>query len=469
MPLGRRLAALSSSAVAAWVFTDTGTTAKGESLYQFAHRTFLEFFTAEHLVRTNGTPAELGRVLRPRIWRGEWDVVAELAFQLQDDNIDGAADQLLEDLLDDSGGEEGRNSTLSFAARSLSFLVPTRSTCRAVAKAVSRHAYRWLMELPGSRPGGLVFGDPSDSASPPSAFRALVNLDRENLEPVAETVMEEMVVALSEDASLESAEAALEVGPNADMAISPGSNSFESWEGFGKDAFERMWPQFARHLSQSDRIVYDGVYFGLLGLDQALAARTVDGLFNVCQFPLHGNLRASLAETLLWGALGQETRVAGKPLGTRAELEQLGCFLFGTKPPWDRTGLTQTGLEENFASGPIAAPDPHLEGYALFGAFALLAIASEHIADANGLYTMAKGLRGSEGWPLLLLPWIGRRHGLRLDETPSPLPMPRELHQMIEAWSVHQWTAVASDPTRFSLRNPFRLSRSRCSGSAERQ
>ena len=430
----------------AWVFTDTGTTAAGESLYQFVHRTFLEFFTAEHLVRSNGTPADLGSVLRPRIWKGEWDVVAELAFQLQDDNIDGAADQLLVDLLADQGGEEGRNASLSFAARSLSFLVPSRSTCRAVARAVSRHAYRWLMGIPGSgSERSLVFADPSDSASPPAAFRTLVNLDRENLEPVAETVMEEMIVALGEDPSLKSAEAALEVGPNADMAINPESDTFESWERFGKNAFEQMWTQVEPHLAESNRIVYDGVYFDQLGIDRALAARSVHGLFNVCQFALYGNLRASLAETLLLGALGRETRFGGRPLGTRAELEQIGLFLSETEPAWDLRGVTQTGLEEIFEP-PLSPLDPDLEGHALFGAFALLATASEHIADRTDLNKMVRGLRETTGWPRSLLPWIARRHGLELEESPSPLPMPDTLHQKLEAWSEHQWNAVTDDP-----------------------
>jgi hypothetical protein len=304
------------------------------------------------------------------------------------------------------------------------------------------------MSIPasGSRRARLVFDDPADSASPPSAFSALVNLDRENLDPVAETVMEEMIIALSEDTSLKSAEAALEVGPNADMAIHPGAGSFDSWEGVGKAAFERMWPHFEAHLSKSNRIVYDGVYFGLLGIDRAVAARSVHGLFSVCQFALYGNLRASLAETLLWGALGRETRHAGQPLGTQAELEQLGLFLFEAEPPWDQMGVAQIGLEDNFAPGSIAPLDSELEGYALFGAFALLALVSEHISNVTGLNTMAEGLRRSRGWPRLLLPWIARRHGLQLEETPSSLPMPGELHEKLVAWSEHQWSAVAKDP-----------------------
>jgi hypothetical protein len=429
----------------AWVFTDTGTTAEGDGLYQFAHRTFLEFFTAEHLVRTNATPADLGQVLRPRILKGEWDVVSELAFQLQDDNLEGAADELLADLLATEGGVEDQSAALSFAARSLSFLVPTRATCRAVAKAVSRQAYRWLISLPELRAQNArwAYGDRVDSASPPAAFRELMNLNRENFDPVAETVMEEMVAAVQDTKSLTGAEAALEVGPNADMAINPGSPVFEKLETAGKEAFERMWPQLEPHLQTSDRIVYDGVYFNLLGIEKAVEARSVDSLFHVCRFDLYGNLRASLAETLLWGALGKETRIARQPLGTRAELEQLGLALFAAKPPWDPATVAQMELQENFETGALAPRDPDLEEHALFGAFALAANVSEHLGDASALRPMLTGFRATTGWPRLLAPWIELRHGLKQEEPPSPLPMSRELHRQVETWSEHHWSTTA--------------------------
>jgi predicted NACHT family NTPase len=55
----------------AWVFTDTGSTADGELLYQFTHRTFLEYFTAAQLVRIYPRPSELAPVLIPRIEKEE--------------------------------------------------------------------------------------------------------------------------------------------------------------------------------------------------------------------------------------------------------------------------------------------------------------------------------------------------------------------------------------------------------------
>jgi len=122
----------------AWVFTDTGTTKEGERLYQFTHRTFLEYFTAIHLVRISRTPDDLRDILLPRIAKREWDVVAQLAFQIQDKKTEGAGDELLTSLLNQfrkAENEEKRN-LLSFATRCLEFMVPTPKVRRDITTAV---------------------------------------------------------------------------------------------------------------------------------------------------------------------------------------------------------------------------------------------------------------------------------------------------------------------------------------------
>ena len=117
----------------AWVFTDTGTTREGEPLYQFTHRTFLEYFTASQLVRVNPTPDRLLPVLLPRIANREWDVVAQLAFQIQNKNVEGAGDELLNRLKEEAVSNRAEPwSYLSFAARCLEFIIPTPRTCREI-------------------------------------------------------------------------------------------------------------------------------------------------------------------------------------------------------------------------------------------------------------------------------------------------------------------------------------------------
>jgi hypothetical protein len=67
----------------AWVFSEIGSTAEGDPLFTFSHRTFLEYFAAAHLSSINDTPERLARTLAPHIVRQEWDVVAQLALQIK--------------------------------------------------------------------------------------------------------------------------------------------------------------------------------------------------------------------------------------------------------------------------------------------------------------------------------------------------------------------------------------------------
>jgi predicted NACHT family NTPase len=121
----------------AWVFTDTGTTPEGEKLFQFTHRTFLEYFCAMYLCSLHATPAQLAAALQDRIAKREWDVVAQLAFQIQSRRTQGAADALLGHLLESASAEVPVASWyfLTFAARCLQIVVPSPRIRRSVAIA----------------------------------------------------------------------------------------------------------------------------------------------------------------------------------------------------------------------------------------------------------------------------------------------------------------------------------------------
>ena len=122
----------------AWVFTDVGTTATGEKLFQFTHRTFLEYFTASHIVRTHPSTSKLQRYLTPRVEKVEWDVVAQLCVQIHNAQVEGSADELLGKLLilaEHSDDQIGTN-LLSFVARVLSFVVPNERTVAAIPQAL---------------------------------------------------------------------------------------------------------------------------------------------------------------------------------------------------------------------------------------------------------------------------------------------------------------------------------------------
>lgn len=118
-----------------WVLTDTGSS-EDEARYGFTHRTFMEYFAAEHLVRTNRTAEQLWDVLESKIAEGSWDVVGQVALQLYDRNVDDGSDELLHLLLERMPEDtEARSQLLAFAARSLNHVTPAPRTTAAIAQA----------------------------------------------------------------------------------------------------------------------------------------------------------------------------------------------------------------------------------------------------------------------------------------------------------------------------------------------
>jgi hypothetical protein len=83
----------------AWVFTDVGTTAQGERIYQFTHRTFMEYFCALYLCRTYRTPEATIAVLLPRIANVEWSLVPLLTVQVLSRRFDSGGDDALDIVL----------------------------------------------------------------------------------------------------------------------------------------------------------------------------------------------------------------------------------------------------------------------------------------------------------------------------------------------------------------------------------
>ncbi len=83
----------------AWVLTEVGATADGVRLYGFAHRTFLEYFTAKHLVQTL-SEHDLLYVLRRRCGDPTWNLVCQLIVQLSRFKRRGFEDELVASVLD---------------------------------------------------------------------------------------------------------------------------------------------------------------------------------------------------------------------------------------------------------------------------------------------------------------------------------------------------------------------------------
>ncbi|MFI6100280.1 NACHT domain-containing protein [Lentzea sp. NPDC051213] len=121
----------------AWILTDVGATTS-EPLFGFTHRTFMEYFAAEHLVRKHTTAASLWAALRSHVNEGAWDVVCRVALQLHDRNVDDGADDVLSLAI--------RDGELDFAALALGYLTPRPDIVRGIAIAALRQAAQLPVE-----------------------------------------------------------------------------------------------------------------------------------------------------------------------------------------------------------------------------------------------------------------------------------------------------------------------------------
>jgi hypothetical protein len=120
-----------------WILVEVGHDKNERPLFAFTHRTFLEFFAAEHIVRTSRTPVDLVTALRPLLTEHESDVLPHLAVQIAHDEREGAGDEVLRLLLATAGGPAGIEET--FAVRSLRFIVPEPETRAMIGEAAARY------------------------------------------------------------------------------------------------------------------------------------------------------------------------------------------------------------------------------------------------------------------------------------------------------------------------------------------
>lgn len=178
----------------AWVLTDAGTTASGERLYRFTHRTFLEYFTAIEVVRRNPSPPRLWRAIGPHLANGSWDVVSQIAIQVLHENYRGARRKIYEAISTDLNSADfdhlERINLLSFATRHLDALNPPPASCRSLVQAAvltAVNAQPWTTNMPAYEdyagvpgewiapgdPGRLVDEDEDDPAPEIGPERAL--------------------------------------------------------------------------------------------------------------------------------------------------------------------------------------------------------------------------------------------------------------------------------------------------------
>ena len=238
----------------AWVFSDAGTTANGQRLYAFTHRTFLEYFAAAHLAAIHDTPEQLAAALFPRIARQEWEVVAELAIQIKSASCDRGEERSYAALLSDGRQQsvKSRSNVLWFLARCTRFLEPPPRTIRGLARAILDH---------------LFAGDPNekDRYQPLSWLLASCINNRDTVRDEVAARVRDMIGAPDPVTHLNGLRLALWVSRGAvhvapdgyDIApVQAPEEHAEYWDAFAYENAKRYTPQVTEASSYDEGMLY---------------------------------------------------------------------------------------------------------------------------------------------------------------------------------------------------------------------
>ena len=413
----------------AWVFTDTGSTKQGDSLYQFTHRTFLEYFTAAHLIRTRATPDSLGAILLPKIAKREWDVVAQLAFQLKNKDVEGAGDKLLKLVL--RKASRSRNgkvwNLLSFAARSLEFMVPTPKTTRDIANACLTQFF------------SRAKGQKDWQEEPEEAVYALLRTAFENRSVVASVLIETLqkfVQSQSEQQCLFGLEFVLNLSllqfSARRSAKSFRPEEWDFWITVEQAVFEAAGPKVEKLASQTCGLAYDCWQRGKIPITKFIQWHGFEALFrqrSYSVFPRRMNW--SVAESLVY-------RYASGPvpeLGTSADSlktsAEIGKFVLHATQPLFREVISAQRQDSwffedrRFVHPRLTTKKREFDSDVFFGLFCLMGCWLEQVEARTTLVKMLDRLARSEWWYIL--------ESLDLD-TPVNIRLKADIPDKLQPW-----------------------------------
>lgn len=174
----------------AWVLADAGTDERGERLYTFTHRTFLEFFAASQFARLNDTPEKVSAALVPYVGDAQLDVVGQLALQIANRSHDNGADRFVATMMDRAVEAEGktRMHLLSFVARAMRFHMAAPALLRRIVDDV----LEFTLDMPREVQRLVERSRPSvrEDTGTEQALCALLDCHEANLDVVASRLSE---------------------------------------------------------------------------------------------------------------------------------------------------------------------------------------------------------------------------------------------------------------------------------------
>ncbi|MFI6652146.1 NACHT domain-containing protein [Streptomyces sp. NPDC050529] len=329
----------------AWVLSNIGSDTAQE-LYGFTHRTFLEYFAANQLVRLNPTADQLFEKIRGKIAAAEWDVVSQLALQIVGTNTEDGIDDFLERVLEaaKSAPLEEEANLVSFAARALSFAVPRPQLMKDIC-----HAGVELALKVGSGVEGIHRSDRSTPSF--RGLRSLLHANRENLPTVAKYLRAELTPSnFAEDLQGDRNDIRLALALSISLIPHSGvddtfymeENVYELWQKFESDSFDILRSEIVSLALTRKWVAMIAATAGIIPISQVIATFGPEALFQFHTGPFI--LRAPFVLRMEADFLPEE--IPRCESRTKESLAELSNVLPGHPTPW---------MTEAYDYGPIGA------------------------------------------------------------------------------------------------------------------
>jgi len=454
----------------AWVFTDTGA-----GLYQFTHRTFLEYFTAYHLVRTNITPEALKNVLVKRVARREWDIVAQLAIQLQDDHLEGAADQILTMLLNEAHTREinDRNgwNLISFAARCLQFLVPSSKVRRRVADDCIKRYILWGHEPANHRRrDDLEFEYVTTRSTVLDPLADLLSAAKENLDTISRSITENLTTAIQSHNTFD-AELALEINTYIPVSLrhprreKTDQSQIQFWQNISDQIYDDCRSNIKKLAKESLGVANIAFWRRDITAKQFIQWHGASEFFNYIHqklFPMAWSPAGQLLGVLLRGVshsyYGIGATQIEKTKRDQNEVRTVGKVLFQTTLPWGKhieAHLMGRYYFEHDPTENVVTVDEAWDSELIFGGFTVVATALESTANRKGNLTaeFMRGLRQSSA-PFLAVfryPLLARFEEVSPQSYEADIDqagLSSEQESFVRRWSNREFNLVEKPPPK---------------------
>ena len=300
------------------------------------------------LSRTHGTPQELGAALTARLMKREWDVVAQLAYQLQNKQVEGAGEKLLTDLVDNAKKQAGNASRnlLSFASRCLEFLVPSPKTVREIANTCISETF--------SRIG--------DASNPTETMGNLLQATEENLAPISDCIEKRLIAGIEEPEEAKSV-AAITLAGRLAWTVSQTSAGFGNrsdihirWNPVSRKVVDACAARIGELAPQSFEVASIGFEHEIVSLAQIIEWYGAEGLFRDFVYLIFPNIfMVSIAYKYVMSAIGGEGADLADGQGAYYnEIVMCGQYLLKAPRPWWKTrgGLRIVGTRRRFIQWP---------------------------------------------------------------------------------------------------------------------